>query len=184
MRMFLLIAMLLLMSLPAAAVAADRLGVFVGVNYMVFGGHMNEYNVAASGAVGGLLIPVHVSRAPLFVKIKAVYHRADYVSGTGAVYDEYMHASNSFLVGAKTWRGRKCVAQLLLGPGIQNESAYAKWGAGVASAEIFVDVSLRLTRNFRSSALGAIASFEHGFTSDYERLASNQRVFLAALALF
>jgi hypothetical protein len=178
------LALLLVASTSSVAMAAEGLGLFVGANHFIVGDQPNTFGVNEDGLVGGLLIPVHLSGAPLFVKIKAVYHGADYVSPSGSQYDSYMHASNSFLVGVKTWRGRTYSAQVLLGPGIQNESAYAKWGVGVSAAEIFVEASLLCTRDLRRSKLGLIASLEQGLTSEDDLLVANQRAYLAVLALF
>ena len=162
----------------------ERLGIFVGASHFITQGEANTYDVSPNGVTGGLLVPVHLSEVPIFVKLKVVYHVADYTGWPNRSYDSYIQASNAFLAGVKAWRGHQYSVQVLLGPGIHNESVYSEWGAGVSSAELFADLSVIVSKHQGNRRIGALLSFERGWTSNDTHLVTDRRLQAAVIAVF
>jgi hypothetical protein len=184
MKSVVLVFMLMAIWHVAWAETSDRLGVFVGGSHLVTSGEANTYRVKPNGVTGGFLIPVHLTSTPLFVKLKVLYHGADFASGVPDAYTSYIHASNSILVGVKTWRHGEYSAQVLLGPGILNESAYSQWGAGVSAAEVFGEISVIAAKRVANQNIGVLATFERGITSEHLHLVADRRLQLALVAIF
>lgn len=184
MKRCLFVILLLMTGNATISLASERLGVFTGVSHFVTQGENDFYNVSPNGVTGGILLPVRLSRVPLFVKVKVLYHGADYHAGLNRSYDSYIHASNAFLAGVKTWRGQNYSVQVLLGPGIHNESIYSEWNTGVASAEVFGEISVIVAKNVGSKRIGALLSIERGFTSDDSHLVTDRRLQLGVVTVF
>jgi len=168
----------------AVAQANENLGVFVGWSHLITQNEVNAHDVEPNGISGGLLVPVHLSKVPLFVKIKVIYHSANYESGYSDPYGSYIQVSNSFLAGIKSWRSGEYSAQVLLGAGIQNESIYSKWGEGVAAAEVFGEFSVIVAKHVGGHRLGVLASFEQGLNSKDIHLVTDRRFQLAIVSIF
>jgi hypothetical protein len=162
----------------------DRLGAFVGGSHFVTGDRENPYNVTPNGLAAGLLVPIHLLKSPIFLKLKVVYHGAEYSRYLSQdPYDAYIHASNSLLFGVKSVHGGGLNLKLLVGPGIHNESIYSKWAEGVSAAEVYGEVTILGLTHLKRLQYGGMLSYEHGLTGNANRLVSNRRLQLAFVML-
>jgi len=169
---------------PCVAVSGESLGVFLGSSHMYIGDSSNTYEVEADGICGGLLVPVHLVSFPLYLKVKALYHGADYTAWNGDVYEGYVQVSNSAVftldvVGNSSWS-----VQGGGGIGIQNESAYSQWGEGVSAAEVFAEVSAVITHSSSWCRFGLMVTYEHGFNSEDVLLVTEDRAQVAVVSFF
>jgi hypothetical protein len=176
--------MVLVFVFPCVVVAGESLGVFFGLSHMYIGGNSNTYEVEADGICGGLLVPVHLVSFPLYLKVKALYHGAEYTAWNGDVYEGYVQVSNSVVFAVDVVANSNWSLQGGGGIGIQNESAYSQWGEGVSAAEVFAEVSAVITRSASWCRYGLMVAYEHGFNSEDVLLVTEDRAQVAAVSFF
>lgn len=178
------IAILALIVTPCTALGDDSIGASIGLSSFAVHNRSNTYQVDPNGVCAGFLVPVRPRSLPLYLKVRALYHKADFTPWNGETYDRYIQVSNSLLFVLPVVQAENWSIQGGAGGGIQNESAYSKWGVGVSAAGLFVEASAIVTRTLRGSRLGVMVVYEHGFNSEDVFLVSEDRVQVTLVSFF
>ncbi len=178
------IAILILAVAPCVTSADDGIGAFVGLSSFSVQNRSNTYEVAPNGVCGGFLVPVRPRSLPLYLKVRALFHKADFTPLNGDTYHRYMQVSNSLVLAVSLLQNCCWSIQGGFGGGIQNESAYSRWGVGVSAAEVFVEASVTATRSLGGTKLGLMFVYEHGFNDEDVFLVSEDRIQIALVSFF
>ncbi len=182
---------LVLLFVVSIGMAQDIGGIFLGTNHYLPRNEHNFYNVSKTGTAFGFILPVNISKATIYFKMRGTYHSVDFKGYWGLYYQsldmyepQYMiSASNEILVG-KTFKTSPAISFVpQFGIGIIEEALLSEWPDGYNTAMVYMDLSLLTIYDYSFFDLGLMLNVEHDFLGDGDGFVSDMRMNVALVIL-
>lgn len=168
------IALIILLFSPLLLALEEIGSLSIGIN-KALGSNSSYPEINSSGPAFGIVVPVRFPNIPTHLKIKIAFHAID-DTNYNLPDASYLHVTNEFLFGYKSWQRQQFTFLPQIGIGASGERYKIEKGVGGSHFDIFVDLSLRLDYQLSKFCIGAMLNFERDFNMGYGSFISPNRL--------